>query len=46
MWACLTGFKNRLFVILQWAISYLTFRKGARLIVGKEWRLYGSRLGL
>jgi NADH dehydrogenase len=38
----LTGFKNRLFVILQWAISYLTFRKGARLIVGKEWRFYGS----
>ena len=31
----LTGFKNRLFVVLQWAWSYLTFRRGARLIVGK-----------
>lgn len=31
----LTGFKNRLFVVMQWAWSYLTFRRGARLIVGK-----------
>jgi NADH dehydrogenase len=30
----LTGFKNRLFVVLQWAWSYITFRRGARLIVG------------
>ena len=29
----LTGFKNRLFVVLSWAWSYLTFRRGARLIV-------------
>jgi NADH:ubiquinone reductase (H+-translocating) len=35
----LTGFRNRLFVVLSWGWSYLTFRKGARLIVGKEWRL-------
>lgn len=34
----LTGFKNRLLVVLQWAWSYLTFRRGARLIVSKEWR--------
>jgi NADH dehydrogenase len=34
----LTGFKNRLVVVLQWAWSYLTFSRGARLIVGKEWR--------
>ena len=34
----LTGFKNRLLVVLQWAWSYLTFGRGARLIVGKEWR--------
>jgi NADH dehydrogenase len=32
----LVGFKNRLFVVLQWAWSYLTFRRGARLIVGPE----------
>lgn len=34
----LTGFKNRFFVVLSWAWSYLTFRRGARLIVEKEWR--------
>jgi NADH dehydrogenase len=34
----LTGFKNCLLVVLQWAWSYLTFGRGARLIVGKEWR--------
>jgi NADH dehydrogenase len=33
----LTGFKNRLLVVLQWAWSYLTFGRGARLIVGKDW---------
>ena len=36
----LVGFKNRLFVVLSWAWAYLSFRRGARLIVGKEWRLY------
>jgi NADH dehydrogenase len=34
----LTGFEHRLIVVLQWAWSYLTFGRGARLIVGKEWR--------
>jgi NADH dehydrogenase len=34
----LTGFRNRLFVVISWAWSYLTFRRGARLIIGKEWR--------
>jgi NADH dehydrogenase len=34
----LTGFKNRLLVVLQWAWSYASFRRGARLIVNKEWR--------
>lgn len=32
----LTGFKNRFFVVFQWAWSYLNFGKGARLIVGKN----------
>jgi NADH dehydrogenase len=32
----LTGFKNRILVVLQWAWSYLTFARGARLIVGKK----------
>jgi len=36
----LTGFRNRLFVVLSWGWSYLSFRKGARLIVGKEWKTH------
>jgi NADH dehydrogenase len=32
----LIGFKNRVFVLFQWAWTYLTFRRGARLIVEKE----------
>jgi NADH dehydrogenase len=39
----LVGFKNRLFVVIQWAWSYLTFRRGARLIVGKEWRFFPNQ---
>lgn len=38
----LTGFKNRLLVVLQWAWSYLTFYRGARLIVPKEWKFYSK----
>ncbi len=34
----LTGFENRLLVVMQWGWSYLSFRRGARLIVSKEWR--------
>jgi NADH dehydrogenase len=35
----LTGFKNRFFVVVQWALSYLSYRRGARLIVNKDWRI-------
>ena len=38
----LSGFRNRLSVLVQWAWSYLTFGRGARLIVDKEWRAYGG----
>lgn len=34
----LIGFKNRLFVFMQWSWSYLTFKRGARLILDKEWK--------
>ena len=34
----LIGFKNKIFVFWQWAWSYLTFKRGARLIIDKEWR--------
>lgn len=36
----LTGFRNRILVVTQWAWSYLWFRRGARLIVPKRWRFY------
>jgi NADH dehydrogenase len=39
----LSGFRNRLSVLIQWAWSYWTFGRGARLIVGKEWREYGAK---
>ncbi|MFN3455504.1 MAG: NAD(P)/FAD-dependent oxidoreductase [Pseudobdellovibrio sp.] len=38
----LIGFKNKLFVLSEWAWSYLTFKRGARLIVDKEWRTSSS----
>ena len=41
----LVGFKNRLFVVLQWAWAYLSFRRGARLIVDREWRGDGGAPG-
>jgi len=39
----LTGFKNRVFVVANWAWSYLSFKKGARLVLGKRWRLFNDR---
>lgn len=38
----LSGFRNRLLVLLQWSWSYVTFARGARLIVDKEWRSYAD----
>jgi NADH dehydrogenase len=31
----LIGFRNRLLVLIQWAYSYFTYRRGARLITGE-----------
>jgi NADH:ubiquinone reductase (H+-translocating) len=36
----LSGFKNRLFVLMKWGWSYLTFARGSRLIVSRDWRSY------
>jgi NADH dehydrogenase len=36
----LSGFKNRVFVLIQWGWSYLTFARGSRLIVERDWRSY------
>jgi NADH dehydrogenase len=30
----LIGFRNRMIVLIQWAWSYLTYERGARLITG------------
>jgi len=38
----LVGFRNRVLVVIQWAWSYFRFRRGARLIVDKEWRFYAA----
>ena len=38
----LTGFRNRLSVMVQWGWSFLTFDRGARLIVPRGWREYGT----
>ena len=34
----LVGFKNRLFVVIQWAWAYLSYGRGARLIVSRDWK--------
>jgi NADH dehydrogenase len=38
----LVGFKNRLFVVVQWAWAYLSYGRGARLIVSRDWRRGGE----
>lgn len=40
----LTGFRNRMLVVMQWAWSYFSFRRGARLILSKEWRTHSNSL--
>ncbi|MEM7015081.1 MAG: hypothetical protein AAF585_26780 [Verrucomicrobiota bacterium] len=32
----LVGFRNRIAVLWQWMYSYLTYRRGARIITGTE----------
>jgi NADH dehydrogenase len=39
----LSGFRNRLSVLVHWAWSYMTFGRGARLIVGKDWHAYDRK---
>lgn len=47
MWAVihityLIRFKNRFFVLLEWAWSYFSFGRGARLIIHKTWKFYSG----
>jgi NADH dehydrogenase len=37
----LIGFRNRVLVLIQWAWAHVTLRRGARLIVEREWQFYG-----
>lgn len=39
----LIGFKNRIFVFFEWAFHYMTYKKGARLIVSKDWKFFGEK---
>jgi NADH dehydrogenase len=36
----LTGFRNRFFVFFQWAVSYLHYQRGSRIILDHRWRCY------
>src|SRR5690606_19134124 len=36
----LSGFRNRAFVMMQWAWSYLARRRSMRLILDRNWRFY------
>ena len=38
----LSGFRNRLAVLMKWGWSYLTFARGSRLIVSQDWRSYAD----
>jgi len=34
----LIGFRNRLIVLINWAINYFTFDRGVRLITDRDWK--------
>ena len=34
----LVGFRNKVFVFLQWISSYVFFKRGARIITSRNWR--------
>jgi len=36
----LIGFKNRFFVFIQWTWHYISYGRGARLIIDRNWRSY------
>lgn len=38
----LIGFRNRLFVIIQWGLSYFNYRRGAQLILSREWHSFAK----
>lgn len=38
----LVGFQNKIVVLISWAWSYITYQRGARLIVNSAWRSRGE----
>jgi len=42
----LIGFRNRVLVLLEWSWAYLTYQRGARLIIGGETRFLPSEQNL
>ena len=38
----LSGFKNRVIVLIQWGYSYFSFARGARLIINRNWRSFAE----
>ena len=38
----ITGFNNRLSIFLKWCLSYVTNKKGARIIPGASWRFFDT----
>lgn len=38
----LIGFRNRILVLIQWAWSYMSYRRGAQLITNQDWRSFAS----
>jgi NADH dehydrogenase len=38
----LIGFRNRVFVLMQWTWAYFSFKRGARLITDHDWKAHGG----
>lgn len=38
----LIGFRNRVFVLMQWTWAYFSFKRGARLITDDDWKAHGG----
>lgn len=36
----LSGFRNRVLVLLRWALSYVSYHRGARIITDRDWRAF------
>lgn len=36
----ITGFNNRIMIFIKWMISYMTNKKGARIIYNQDWEFY------